>query len=99
MHSSLIEHRAIIRFLTKKGFSGKEIMERMAMSIIKMPLSIPLFHGRKWASEFKRGGHSLEYDPTPLGMTTSEVIPHVENLVMNYRRLKVKEMAAEVGIL
>jgi hypothetical protein len=55
----------------------------------------------RWAAELQRDCQSLKDDPRfgrPLEVTTPEVIRRVEDLVMADRRLKVKEVATEVGI-
>lgn len=99
MDSSLIEYRAVIKFLVKEGSSVKEIADRLAKVYQQ---DAPKYSTvAKWAAEFKRGRQSLEDDPRsgrPLEATTPEFIRRVEDLVMADRRLKVKEVATEVGI-
>ena len=99
MDSSLIEYRAVIKFLVKEGSSAREITDRLAKVYQQ---DAPKYSTvAKWAAEFKRGRQSLEDDPRsgrPLEVTTPEVIRRVEDLVMADRRLKVKEVATEVGI-
>jgi len=57
--------------------------------------------GTRWVAEFKRGRTSLE-DDTPAGQpveaTTDDCCHAAEKLVMGDRRLKVLEIATEVGI-
>ena len=53
------------------------------------------------AAEFKRGHTSLEYDPReghPKSATTSEIIEQVHDMVLDDRRVKVREIAETIGI-
>ena len=58
---------------------------------------------KKWAAEFKRGRTSLEGDPRegrPESATTStpEIIEQVHNMVLDDRRIKVREIAETIGV-
>jgi transposase len=56
---------------------------------------------KKWAAEFKRGRTSLEDDPCegcPKSATTPEIIEQVHNIVLDDRRMKVREIAETIGI-
>jgi histone-lysine N-methyltransferase SETMAR len=56
---------------------------------------------KKWAAEFKRGRTSLEVDPRerrPKSETTPETIEQVHDMVLDDRRMKVREIAKTIGI-
>jgi histone-lysine N-methyltransferase SETMAR len=56
---------------------------------------------KKWAAEFKRGRTSLEDDPRegrPKSATTPEIIEEVHGMVLDDRRMKVREFAETIGI-
>jgi DNA-binding Xre family transcriptional regulator len=56
---------------------------------------------KKWASKFKRGCTSLEDDPRegrPKSATTPEIIEQVHDMVLDDRRMKVREIAETIGI-
>jgi transposase len=56
---------------------------------------------KKWAAEFKRGRTSLEDDPCegrPNSATTPEIIEQVHDMVLDDRRMKVREIAETIGI-
>jgi len=56
---------------------------------------------KKWAAEFKRGRISLEDDPRegrPKSATTPEIIEQVHDMVLDDRRMKVREIAETIGI-
>jgi histone-lysine N-methyltransferase SETMAR len=50
---------------------------------------------KKWAAEFKRGRTSLEDDPRegrPKSATTPEIIEQVLDMVLDDRRMEVREI-------
>ena len=56
---------------------------------------------KKWAAEFKHGHTNLEDDPRagcPKSATTSEIIEQVHDMVLDDRRMKVRETAETIGI-
>jgi histone-lysine N-methyltransferase SETMAR len=56
---------------------------------------------KKWATEFKRGRTSLEDDPRggrPKSVTTPEIIEQFCDMVLDDRRMKVREIAETVVI-
>ena len=93
-----IEYRAVIKF------SVKDLMPNEIHSkFIKVyGDSSPLFSTiKKWAAEFKRGRTSLEDDPCegrPKSATTPEIIEQVHDMVLDDRRMKVREIAETIGI-
>jgi histone-lysine N-methyltransferase SETMAR len=56
---------------------------------------------KKWAAEFKRGPTSLENDPRegcPKSVPPPEIIGQVHDMVLDDRRMKVREIAETIGI-
>ncbi|XP_055906779.1 protein GVQW3-like [Eupeodes corollae] len=89
-----IEHRAVIKFLTKQGKSQKTIHEEMVA--VYQGSAPSLSTVQKWSSEFKRGRESIEDDPRSGALAsacTGESIKEVEKLVLEDARIKVKMMA------
>jgi len=94
-----IEYRAVIKFFVKEGLTPNEIHS----TFIKVyGDSSPSFSTvKKWAAEFKRGRTSLEDDPRegrPKSATTPEIIEQVHDMVLDDRRMKVREIAETIGI-
>lgn len=58
-----LEHRAVIKFLTKQGKSQNIIEEEMDYVYRESAPSLPTI--QKWSSEFKRGRESIKDDPRP----------------------------------
>jgi len=94
-----IEYRAVIKFFVKEGLTPNEIHSKF---IKVYGDSSPLFSTiKKWAAEFKRGRTGLEDDPRegrPKSVTTPEIIEQVHDMVLDDRRMKVRENAETVGI-
>jgi transposase len=94
-----IECRAFIKFCVKEGLTTNEIYSK---SIKVCGDSYPSFSTiKKWAAEFKRGRTSLEDDPRegrPKSLTTPEIIEQVHDMVLDDRRMKVREAAETIGI-
>jgi hypothetical protein len=79
-----IEYCAVIKFIKVYGDSFP------SFSTIK-----------KWAAKFKCGHTSLEDDPHeghPKSATAPEIIEEVHNMVLDDRRMKVREFAETIGI-
>ena len=53
MDLSKLEHRSVIKFLTKKGFDAKEILNQMSEVYGESTPSYPTI--ARWSSEFTRG--------------------------------------------
>jgi transposase len=91
-----IEYRAVIKFFVKEGLTPNEICSK---SIKVYGDSSPSFSTiKKWAAKFRRG---LEDDPRegrPKSATTSEIIEQVYDMVLDDRRMKVRETAETIGI-
>lgn len=89
-----IEHRAVIKFLTKQGKSQKTIHEEMRAVYQESAPSLSTV--QKWSSEFKRGRESIEDDPRsggPITASTDENVKKVEKIILEDARMKVKMIA------
>jgi histone-lysine N-methyltransferase SETMAR len=84
----------VIKFFVKEGLTPNEIHWKF---IKVYGESSPSFSTiKKWAAEFKRGRTSLEGDPCegpPKSVTTPEIIEEVHDMVLDDRRMKVREIA------
>jgi transposase len=94
-----IEYRAVIKLFVKEGLTPKEIHSKF----IKIyGNSSPSFSTiKKYAAEFKRGCTSLEVYPReghPKSATTPEIIEQVHDVLLDDRRMKVREIAETIGI-
>ena len=78
-----IEHRSVIKFLTKEGESGKGIHNRM---VVVYGDTVPKYSiVAKWAAEFMHGRDSLKDDPRserPMEVINNETIVRVEEIIM-----------------
>jgi len=94
-----IEHRPVKNGFVKEGLTPHEIHSKF---INVYGDSSPSFSTiKKWAAEFKRGRTSLEDDPRegrPKSTTTPEIIEQVHDMVLDDRRIKVREIAETIGI-
>ncbi|XP_026332209.1 uncharacterized protein LOC113239419 [Hyposmocoma kahamanoa] len=94
-----IEHRAVIKFLTKQGKIQKVIHEEM---VAVYQDSVPsLSTIQKWSSEFKRGRESIEDDTHaggPVSATSEENVKIVEKLVLEDARIRVKTLAEKTKL-
>jgi [histone H3]-lysine36 N-dimethyltransferase SETMAR len=94
-----LEIRSVIKFLTKEAVPPKEIHERLLKVYNEQSPSYSAI--KRWAQLFRFGRESLEDDPKsgrPVTAATPEKIDLIEKLVMANRRLKILEIAAEVGL-
>jgi histone-lysine N-methyltransferase SETMAR len=94
-----IEYRVIIKFSVKEGLTPNEIHSKF---INVYEYSSPLFSTvKKWAAEFKLGRTSHEDDPRegrPKSTTTPDIIKQVHDMVLDDRRMKMREIAETIGI-
>jgi len=93
-------YRAAIIFLTLEKQPANNIYERLVNVYGESAPSYTTV--TRWVAEFKRGWTSLEDDTRvgrPVEATTDACCHAVEKLVTENRRLKVLEIAREVGIL
>lgn len=94
-----IEYRAVIRYLFLKGNTPKKIKHELEAVYGD---SAPSFTTVKfWAAEFKRGRTSLGDDERlgrPQTATTDDNIAQVHQMVLENRRIKVREIAEAMSI-
>jgi histone-lysine N-methyltransferase SETMAR len=90
-----IEYRAVIKFFVKEGLTPNEIHSKF----IKVCGDSSFSTIKKWAAEFKRGRTSLEDDlleGRPKSATTPEITQQVHDMVLEDRRMKVREIAETI---
>lgn len=94
-----VEHRAVIKFLTKEGESPSNIHQRMVKVYgDKCPAYDVV---KRFSRKFKCGRESLEDEPgrgRPETSTSPEMIEKVEKLVMDDRRICTKTIEQIVRI-
>jgi histone-lysine N-methyltransferase SETMAR len=87
------------KILCKEGLTPNEIHSKL---IKVCGDSSPSFSTiKKWAAEFKRGRTSLEDDPRegrPKIVTPPEITEQVHDMVLDDRRMKVREIVETIGI-
>ena len=89
-----IEHRAVIKFFTRKGLNTTEISKELDNAYKD---SIPSYRTvANWVTEFKNPERSFE-DAPRMGhtstITTQENIEAVERIVMRNRQVSVRRVA------
>jgi len=93
------EYRTVIKFFVQGGLTPNEIHSKF---IKVYGESSPSFSTiKKWAAEFKRGRTSLQDDPRkghPKSATPPEIVKQVQDMVLDDRRMKVREIAETIGI-
>ena len=94
-----IEHRAVIKFFTRKGLNATEIHKELD-NVYKD--SAPSYRTvAKWVAEFKDLEHGFEDAPRsgrPSTTTIDENIQAIERIVMRDRQISVRRVANELGI-
>lgn len=94
-----IEIRAVIKYFVKKGFSAKEIEDEFRGVLGEASPSKATIC--RWTAEFQRGRESIGDDPRsgrPKSVTSPEIIKQISYMVLDDRRLKVREIAEAIGI-
>ena len=95
-----IEHRAIIKFFTRKGLNATEISKELD-NVYKD--STPLYHTvAKWVAEFNNPERAFEDAPRmgrPSTITADENIEAVERIVMRNRQIPIRRLAEESAII
>ena len=96
---SNIEHRAVIKFFTRKGLNAIEISKELD-NVYKD--SAPSYRTvAKWVAEFKDPERGFEDAPQmghPSTITADENIKTIERIVMRDRQISVRRLAEELGI-
>jgi transposase len=93
-----IEHCAVIKFFIKVGLTPNEIHSKFVNVYGDSSLSFSTI--KKWAAVYKRGRTSLEDDSRegrPKSATTPEIIEQVQDMVLDDRRMKVREISETIG--
>jgi transposase len=94
-----IEYRTVKKFFVKEGLAPNEIHSKF---IKVYGGSSPSFStNKKWVAEFKRGRTNLEVDPherRPKSATPPAIIEQVHDMIVDERRIKVREIAETIGI-
>jgi transposase len=94
-----IEYCAVINFFLKEGLTPNEIYSKfLKVYGDSSPLISTI---KKWTAEFKHGHASLEDDireGRPKSATTPEIIEQVHDMLLDDRRMKVRESAETIGI-
>ena len=88
------EHRAVIKFLSKKGLKPNAIETEMQEVYGTSTPSLSTI--RRWHNEFKRGRESLEDDERsgrPSTSINTETIEAVQQLVESDRRIRIANIA------
>jgi transposase len=94
-----IEYRWVIKFFVKEGLTPNEIHSKFIKVYGDSSLSFSTII--ELDAEFKRDRASLEDDPRerrPKSATTPEIIEQVHDMVLDDRRIKVREIAENIGI-
>lgn len=99
MESEKLELRVNVKFLTKLGWKGTEIIKALHNVYgDNCPTDCRIY---EWIRRFKEGRESIEDDPRegrPSTSTNDESVDAVRSLVEQDRRLSVEVIAHEVGI-
>ena len=94
-----IEHRAVIKFFTRKGLNATEIYKELD-DVYKD--SAPSYRTvAKWVAEFKDPERDFEDAPRsgrPSTTTIDENIQAIERIVMRDRQISVRRVANELGV-
>lgn len=94
-----IEYRTIIKFFVLEGLSTTEIHTKMVKVLKKGAPSFSTVH--RWALNFRRGHTMIEDGPRsgrPKSATTPQIIQEIHDIVLDDRRIKVREIASATGI-
>jgi histone-lysine N-methyltransferase SETMAR len=98
-NSKNFEQRAVMKYLNKAGKQPGEIHADMVRVLGEDAPSLKTVY--KWVKKFKWGRESLEDDPRsgrPSDVVTPQNIERCEKLVMQDRRIKLRELAAILGM-
>ncbi|XP_014483275.1 PREDICTED: nucleolar protein 58-like isoform X2 [Dinoponera quadriceps] len=96
---SKIEYRAVIKFLTKEGFSPSIIKERLDGVYGEASPSYSTV--KEWAKQFRLGRESIKDDPRkglPVEVMTEQNMSLVEEELLNDEQLKLREISAKLGL-
>lgn len=94
-----LEQRSVIRFLALEGEKASKILERMNAVYGASCMSKSRVY--EWFQRFKDGRQSLgddEHPGRPVSATDQSMVDHVEQLVLDDRRVTVEEVSDTIGI-
>ena len=94
MNTRDLEHRFVIKFLTKEGKKPKEIHERM--NAVYGGDSPSYYQVKFWSKQFKWGMESIvDYScpVRPVAASSKQMCQKVVNMIFQYRRIKVSVIA------
>jgi transposase len=94
-----IQYGAVITFFVKEGLTPKEIHSKFVKVYGDSSSSFSTI--KKCSAKFKRGRTILEDDPhegRPKSAITPEIIEQVHDMVLDERRMKVREIAETIDI-
>jgi transposase len=94
-----IEYRAVMKYLVMKGKKAKEIFEDLTETYLNFSPSYATI--KRWTRLFQQGRESIEDDPhpgRPQTVVTEENVKKVENLILQDRRIRVRQIADELKI-
>lgn len=94
-----VENRAVIKYFFLKGLTPKEIKEEMDSTLGTSSSSYSTI--KQWVSEFKKGRKSTSDEHRsgrPIEVTTPEMIEKIHQILLNDRRLKVREIAETFNV-
>ena len=95
---TVIEQRAVVRFLWAKGRPSKDIHKEMLSVYGERCLSHKAV--RNWVEKFNKGRSHLEDDERagrPVEIATDAAVNQVDDLIKSNRRLSLVELAAKIG--
>lgn len=93
------EQRVVMKFLLKEGSKPAEIYRRL--SCVFGEQTVARSSVFEWCKRFREGRESIEDEPRegrPKSVITSEAIHSVEKVVLDDRRVTVREVAMATGI-
>ena len=94
-----LEIRAVIKYLVKKGLQPRQIYDDMLLTLADNAPSYSTV--KKWVALFKLGRTSIDDDHRsgrPREGVTEETVQIIHQVVMNDRRLTVRQISEEVGM-
>lgn len=90
---------AVIKYFNLKGLTPTEIKSELDLTLLESAPSIPMV--KKWISKFKRGRRSINDElrsGRPKMATAPDIIEKVHRILLDDRRVKVREIADIGGI-